>query len=205
MGKAFSKKELTEIKERIFVESERIFTEKGLKRAGLQEITSSAGIALGSFYRFFVSKEQLFVEILNRYNAETLVVQTETLKRQIHEGKFCVEELIQATFDTYKKKPVYLMIFEKNEEYDYLLSKLSDDNIKENILNFKVILNYLFDEAEKHWTFAPNYSRDVVAGLVQYMFIGLVNRKIIGEKLVEEVIKANALIIRNYLETGKFM
>lgn len=202
MGKAFTKKEVEEIRENIIVEAERIFIEKGLKKAGLQELTSSVGIALGSFYRFFESKEALFLELIDRYNSEIFKIQKEMIENQIKVKKFDFVAIIMTTFACYKEKPAYMMLFERNEEYDYLLSKTSNEKIKENINKDKAVTNYILDEAEKHWKLSPNYSREVVNGIFQYMFIGLVNRNIIEVDVVNEVLKTNAKIIAKYVETG---
>lgn len=46
-----------------------MFADRGFKGTSVAELTGAAGIAVGSFYRHFGSKEQLFVEIFLAENA----------------------------------------------------------------------------------------------------------------------------------------
>ncbi len=52
-----------------------VFTEKGFKDASIGEITQRAGLAVGTFYLYFESKEKLFIQLLLEEN--------ERLKRSI--------------------------------------------------------------------------------------------------------------------------
>jgi AcrR family transcriptional regulator len=128
MGKAFSLEEKKMIREKLFEVGEKVFLEKGIKKATIQEITKGAGISLGSFYNFFESKEKMFLELLDIYNARIFVVQNEELNRQIKEEKIDMERLVNVTFDTYRKMPGYMMVFERNEEYDYFINKISEED-----------------------------------------------------------------------------
>lgn len=60
----FSEQEKEIIKNRLFEEGERLFTAYGIKKVSIDELVQAAGIAKGSFYSFYQSKEQLFMEIV---------------------------------------------------------------------------------------------------------------------------------------------
>lgn len=47
-----------------------VFSEKGFKNTKVVDITTKAGIATGSFYKFFSSKEELFMHLYNEENAK---------------------------------------------------------------------------------------------------------------------------------------
>jgi len=57
-----------------------IFAKKGFRKTGVAEIADAAGIAVGSFYKFFDSKEHLFLEIFADENlrAEKEILESET-------------------------------------------------------------------------------------------------------------------------------
>ncbi|MCQ4951163.1 TetR/AcrR family transcriptional regulator [Holdemania filiformis] len=55
-----------------------LFLEKGYEQTSIQEITERAGLAVGSFYRHFPCKEEIFVEIWDEYAAKNI---RETLKK----------------------------------------------------------------------------------------------------------------------------
>ncbi|WP_309123253.1 TetR/AcrR family transcriptional regulator [Paenibacillus sp.] len=66
MVKRFSESEKEVIRSKLVAEGRELFAERGLQKTGVAEITSRAGIAQGTFYLFFDSKEALFFEILQR-------------------------------------------------------------------------------------------------------------------------------------------
>ncbi len=201
MGKAFTLEEKRLIRERLLEVGEKFFIEKGLKKTGLQEITREVGIGLGSFYNFFETKEKLFLELLDIYNARIFVVQKKVLDNQIKVGKIDMEELVNVTFDTYKKMPGYMMIFERNEEYDYLLSKISEEEKNTILSKDKEVLAYFLGVLETQGYYVEKRGVEIVEGILQHMFIGLVNRYIIGPiEVVDEILKVNAKIIAKYLK-----
>lgn len=66
MPKGFTEAERTRITERLIDEGERMFGRYGLKKTSVEEICEAAGIAKGSFYSFFPSKEELFMQAMER-------------------------------------------------------------------------------------------------------------------------------------------
>ncbi len=55
-------------KEDIYRCAKGLFSEKGFKDTNVPEITAAAGIAAGTFYLYYTSKEQLFMEIYDEEN-----------------------------------------------------------------------------------------------------------------------------------------
>jgi AcrR family transcriptional regulator len=62
--KTFNDDERQTIKQRLVAAGKRFFGEKGVKGTGIQDLAVVAGIATGSFYAFYESKERLFFDIL---------------------------------------------------------------------------------------------------------------------------------------------
>lgn len=59
-----SEKEL--IQQKLLAEGERLFTAFGIKKVSIDEIVRAAGIAKGSFYTFYTSKEHLYLDIAGK-------------------------------------------------------------------------------------------------------------------------------------------
>jgi AcrR family transcriptional regulator len=55
-------------KSALFHAARELFYSKGFKDTNVSEITKSAGVAVGTFYNYYASKEQLFMEIFIREN-----------------------------------------------------------------------------------------------------------------------------------------
>lgn len=55
-------------KDRIFDAAHVLFLERGFKNTSVADIAAIAGVAVGSFYLYFKSKEDIFVQIYNNEN-----------------------------------------------------------------------------------------------------------------------------------------
>lgn len=62
----FSDSEKEIIQQRLLTEGEQLFTKFGIKKVSVDEIVQATGIAKGSFYTFYDSKEHLYMDIAGR-------------------------------------------------------------------------------------------------------------------------------------------
>ena len=72
-------------KEQLLKAGRQLFSEKGFKETNVSEITKLAGMATGTFYNYYSSKDQLFMDIYNEENIK--------LKRKIMKEVDLDEEL----------------------------------------------------------------------------------------------------------------
>lgn len=63
-------------KQRLFAAAKKLFSEQGFKKTNIASIAREADMAVGSFYRYFQSKEDIFLAV---YNAENERVKRELL------------------------------------------------------------------------------------------------------------------------------
>lgn len=68
---AFTEEEMTKLRHELMLAGIRLSRELGLQRMSVEKITSAVGIAKGSFYIFFDSKENFILEIADYANRET--------------------------------------------------------------------------------------------------------------------------------------
>lgn len=66
---------MSDVRAELFERARELFSERGFKATGVADITGAVGVAVGTFYRHYASKEQLFIEVFLDENAR--------LKRQI--------------------------------------------------------------------------------------------------------------------------
>lgn len=60
----FNENEKIIIQEKLFSEGERLFTLHGIRKVTIDDLVKATGIAKGSFYTFYTSKEHLYMDIL---------------------------------------------------------------------------------------------------------------------------------------------
>ncbi|MCR5529056.1 MAG: TetR/AcrR family transcriptional regulator [Saccharofermentans sp.] len=70
MGAAFTEEEQNIIREKLIYAGIDLCREQGLRKMSVSKLTSSAGIAKGSFYNFFDSKESFISAIIDRSRLE---------------------------------------------------------------------------------------------------------------------------------------
>lgn len=68
---AFTEEEMTKLRHELILAGIRLSRGLGLQRMSVEKITSAVGIAKGSFYIFFDSKEDFILEIADYANRET--------------------------------------------------------------------------------------------------------------------------------------
>jgi len=66
MARAFTEQEREQIHDRLLEVGSDLFARYGLKKTSIGDLTEPLGIAKSSFYRFYDSKEALYVELLVR-------------------------------------------------------------------------------------------------------------------------------------------
>ena len=64
MARSFTESELVQMRQQLLTHGRALFTQQGLKKTSLEELTQPLGIAKSSFYLLFESKEALYLEIL---------------------------------------------------------------------------------------------------------------------------------------------
>lgn len=75
----------------------QVFSEKGYKKANISDIAKRAQMAVGSFYKYYDSKEAVFLEVYIRENEQ---VREEVMRRVDWQGEpqTVVEDLFEVTF-----------------------------------------------------------------------------------------------------------
>lgn len=87
---AFTEEEMTKLRHELMLAGIRLSRELGLQRMSVEKITSAVGIAKGSFYIFFDSKEDFILEIADYANreAEKMLLAALNGRRQMSAHEF---------------------------------------------------------------------------------------------------------------------
>ena len=122
----FSDSERATIQEKLLTEGEQLFIRHGLKKVTVDDLVNSVGIAKGSFYAFYKSKEHLYTEILfsiqNKVLADTAVF---LKKNKDLKPKELVKKITIWSFDEMGKYPMLLQ--QDLELMTYLVHKLPEE------------------------------------------------------------------------------
>lgn len=200
MGRAFNKKEIENIREKLVVKGEDIFAEHGLKKTSIGDLTEAAGIGKGTFYRFYESKEVLFMEILNRADLESKEKIREYKEKKLKREKGAIYQMMRKMFDLIMEKPLLLKLFSNSEDFLVLLNKVPEELIQEHLEEDDKFFLDFFEELKKEGYVKKNIDNRIVFGMVKSVIVTLVNRDIIGRESVEEVADTQIRLIADWIE-----
>lgn len=145
--RSFTSEEREIIRNKIIDRGKECFARYGIKKTSIEDLTRDLGIAKSSFYSFFNSKEDLFLQI---YTEER-----EALKDNLLENSFlkyrkepdkAIKAYLHYVLDIANNHPVWRKVYIEKEHLELTISRSSEEKIK-NIHNenVKMILPF-FEE-----------------------------------------------------------
>ncbi len=137
---------MEDIKTNIFNCAKILFSSNGFKDTNVSDITKTLGIGIGTFYKYYSSKENLFMEIFLKQN--------EALKKNIMESVDLdedplklVKDIIAKNLDGMKANPILREWYNKD-----LFSRLEKDFYEhEGLKSINEIMNSSILDLIKKW------------------------------------------------------
>jgi AcrR family transcriptional regulator len=144
MPKIYSNERKLEIKEQLFDAGLELIQQSGLKGMNIDVLTKKVGIAQGTFYNFFASKEILVFYLVKRYQEqlnhkiEDIVLKKGCLERSelqtVYHDMMLSDE--QNVLRFLKREDIQTLLLRLPEEYK-LDFDVSETRIKKNLLYIK--------------------------------------------------------------------
>ena len=191
MTRAFTDKENEVIKKTLLKTGREMFATLGLKKTGVAELTRAAGIAQGSFYNFYGSKEELFFALMEEEERLIQAKFSQLLSGELTKEKLkllLVEGLAVAESNTIIKQMMDPEIYQK------VVRKLPSEKIQQHIENDSDNLAPLIS----HWQEAGQMQGlrpQVVSGLLRATFMIALHKQEIGEDIYPEVVELLAELL----------
>ncbi len=179
-----------------FTDTEKEFIEKklkevaydcllkyGVRKTTVDQIVQMTGIAKGSFYKFYDSKEILFFTVLEDYQKSIIDELINKIKREEDIG---VDKFTELFYEIYQKvRQSFLMNLIKNNEFEYLRRKLP----KDLIIRHHSLDDMLAEKIFSHIKIKDEINIDIVTASLRAIFISMVYIDEVGEKDFDEVLK----------------
>ncbi|MEC3794182.1 TetR/AcrR family transcriptional regulator, partial [Clostridioides difficile] len=126
-AKSFTEIEKDNIRKRLISECEINWSKYGYKKTNIDELCSKSGIAKGSFYTFFDSKEKLFFEVLNGIQNRLISSVDEILSNMPPKEGFA--KALKMLYRLYDKNP--FLYLPTNTDYITLLNKIPKEMLSQ--------------------------------------------------------------------------
>ncbi|MGM0165416.1 hypothetical protein IGI39_000358 [Enterococcus sp. AZ135] len=145
MAKKFSKEDMKSIKSDLQRTCEESWKIRGYKQTNIPLLTKKVGISAGAFYLLYKSKEDLFIEVLEKVQANLL----NTWLTFIHENEHKIEGFklgLQWLYHEYQKYPALYNF--NSSEYDLFLAKLPKEKVDELKKNSLLLFSKTIQESK---------------------------------------------------------
>jgi AcrR family transcriptional regulator len=196
MPKTFTAKEKEIIRKTLLSNGKKFFSKYGLKKTSITELTSAAGIAQGTFYNFFESKEDLYFEILEQEESDSAIY-LEDIVKSSKSAKESIRNIIKCTSNMFEKNQFIRRVFE-SKDYDLMVRKLSDKKLENHQKNDTLrVLNTIMSIKQKDELI--DTPPEIIAGLLRGIVILSSHKDEIGREIYPEVVDLLADIVANGL------
>src|SRR5690625_72050 len=126
MSRRFNKNQKKFIRNSLIEQGKMLFTQYGFQKTSIHEITKNVGIAQGTFYNFFDSKEELYFVILE---LEEEKIKKQLIKVEIfkeHEPKKAIKQILRKLIETVETNPLIRELYFGNNLKN-MMRKLSSE------------------------------------------------------------------------------
>ncbi len=196
MPKAFTEREKTIIRARLREKGAALFSAYGLKKTNIEELTQAVGISKGAFYLFYDSKEALFLELLQQYEADYRANMLRDIARGDMPPRERFRAMLQRALRHWKDTPLLARF--GNDEYEYLARKLPEERLRAQ-LQEDIDFSAQFIAACREAGIAIDADPKLVTGLMRAaVFLGM-HEHDIGSDVHTEVITILIDQIAGYL------
>jgi AcrR family transcriptional regulator len=128
MPKRFSEREKEIIQAKLLKAGADYLARHGIRKTNVEDLTKAGGISKGAFYLFYDSKEDLFFDILQQFEADYQAHLLEEAARVNASPTESVKQLLRRAFSLWKTEPLFRR-FDK-EEYEYFLRRLPEEKVQ---------------------------------------------------------------------------
>ena len=193
MPPIFTMEQRDALKVRLLEIGTELIASSGIKKMSISKVTAKAGIAKGTFYNFFESKDRFVIEIIH-YGKEEIY---QCINKLVEENGFLDKQGLQILLSKFSLsgKNNVLSIFSKEDmlwlrencKEEYILDSIKEDMIMKQLfahvkglnprINFHVVANYmktisLLNEhkSEMHQDALDETQQLMVQAMFDYMF-----------------------------------
>jgi len=183
--KVFTEEQKQAMRKKLITIGFKIFSEFGIRKSRVEDITRQAGIAKGTFYSFFPSKEALFLTALDTLESESRPLLTQILTDKSKTYKQRLKTTLKIQLKAIEENPIVKTLFNP-EEIAYLTRNIPAEGLSEHIHEHnKFYLDFL-TEAANHKQLSTT---DIVSAsaLLQTIFFLAIHKSEIGPGFFKQI------------------
>ncbi|GGS82958.1 TetR/AcrR family transcriptional regulator [Nonomuraea spiralis] len=193
MAVAFTAEEKARITGLLLDTAEELFTTQGLKKTSLDELVAPAGIAKGSFYAFFESKEALYLEIMLRRAPQVAASVTAALTGP--PGEDGLVAVMHAITDVLTGDPLYRRLLTRPDELEAVTRRVGPEQIARVAPQIVTPLLDHLAEGQRTGVIVADIPAEILVGVIRTAGLVVVNQDRFGpayEQVLEATVRTLA-------------
>lgn len=160
---------LLDKRETILISGKELFSSKGFKDTNVAEIAKKAGMATGTFYNYYTSKEKLFMDIYLEENEKLKRNIMETLNLEASPMEI-MSEMMKRNLEGMMENPILKEWYNKD-----VFNKIEKSFRESNGLEHVDFLYDNFIEIVKKWQLDGQIRSDIEPEMIMAIFSALVS------------------------------
>lgn len=194
-------KTMIDKKDRLYACGKVMFCSKGFKKTNVSEITRAAGMATGTFYNYYSSKDKLFMDIYIDENARLKKSIIESLDLTVAPG-VVIKEMMSKNLQGMMENPILQHWYDKE-----VFQKIEQCWREESGLDQLDFMYEGFFDIVKNWQNEGRMRNDISPEMIMAIFGALVNvdthKEEIGVKYFPEVLEyLTEFTLKGLTDTG---
>lgn len=199
MSRAFSENEKETIRAQMLEKGQKLLERQGIKKTSVDELAQAVGISKGAFYRFYESKEELFMEILEGLEADFRARIFDISIRPRHNARQHLAKLFKATLLTWDRYPLL-----KNfgmAEYEYLARKLPPERVQAHAHHDDEFVKEFIKRIRREGITVKASPR-LISNLMKSLFFVSLHRDDLGKDAYVETMETLADLVARFVTEG---
>ncbi|MCK5148443.1 TetR/AcrR family transcriptional regulator [bacterium] len=197
MGRAFTLQEKAVIRKKVITTAIELFGLYGLKKTSIDDIVKAAGIAKGTFYHFFESKESLFFEVFSTLEDTVQKPMLEKLAAIKPLTRSALADFLYDSISILQTQPL-LKRFMSGEDFKHLWHRFTPEQIealsKKDIEAFRPLIIKWQENGE-----IITENIDVIVQMIRCYYMLVLHEKEIGTQHFNLTLKLMAQAVSNRL------
>ncbi|MCX6007116.1 MAG: TetR/AcrR family transcriptional regulator [Chloroflexi bacterium] len=197
MSRAFTKSNKEQIQHNLIQKGREYFIKYGLKKTSVDELAKAVGIAKGSFYKFFDSKEALFLTIHEESESK---LRTD-LMQKLEGAKEPADKLrlfLKSSLIMLEEDPLLRVVFNKGA-FENLSGFMTSEQYKEHYRQAIVFMTELIKQWQEEGSIIRQLDAEVASNMVASIFYIFLQKEDAGEEMNAKVTDMLVECLVNYL------
>ncbi|WP_028608664.1 TetR/AcrR family transcriptional regulator [Paenibacillus harenae] len=186
MPKKFNEQEKEWIRHKLLEEGKRNFEAAGLRKTSVEDLTKVAGIAQGSFYSFFESKEVLFYTLLLDEESR---IRKQLLESYLSDEGMTKERIKSFMLDAFRlisESPLMKQIYLAGD-FEQLVRKLPQELLERNFTEDQDALMPVIRKWQSSG-FLSGTRPELIVSMLRSLVLLSLHKKEIGEAIFDDTI-----------------